>query len=157
MVIVLRVRKKGSFGKRGLFGGIHFLDLESSGSRKSKGPPDSGKARRIRPSSIESGKFRGFRGSRDSSSEKTPFVVTPFSGPEVLLRSRCNDQNVPKEQRRRHLEKPLSRTVLLGGSASCSFPLQVCSRTLETPGRNSSSWWGVLPSIFTQLDDRFSK
>ena len=35
--------------------------------------------------SRDSREFRDFRDSRDSSREKTPFVMTPFSGPE----SRC--------------------------------------------------------------------
>ena len=71
---VSRVRKKGSFGK-----GFFFQkDLEIL-----EKPPDSGKQRRIRLFSRDSGKFRCFRDSRDFSSEKTPFVMTPSSGPEL--------------------------------------------------------------------------
>ena len=43
-------------------------------------PPDCGKQRRIRSISRDS---RDFRDSRDSS-RKTPFVMTPFSGPEFF-------------------------------------------------------------------------
>ena len=48
-------------------------------SRDLREPPDCGKQRRIRPFSRDS---REFRDSRDSSSEKTHFVMTPFSGPD---------------------------------------------------------------------------
>ena len=36
----------------------------------------------------DSREFRGFRDSRDSSTEKAPFVMAPFSGPD-LLRTFC--------------------------------------------------------------------
>ena len=51
-------------------------------SRDYREPPDSGKQRRIRAFSRDSREPRDFRDSRDSSSEKTPFVMTPFSGPD---------------------------------------------------------------------------
>ena len=37
------------------------------------------KTKEIRPFSTDSREFRDFRDSRDFSSEKTPFVMTPFS------------------------------------------------------------------------------
>ena len=49
-------------------------------SRDSREPLDCGKQRRIRPFSRDAGELRDHRDSRDSSSEKTPFVMTPFSG-----------------------------------------------------------------------------
>ena len=75
-----RVRKKGSW-KRGLFRKVHFLEILEN-SRDSGEPPDCGKQRRIRPFARESSQFRDFRESKDSSSEKTPFAMTLFSGPE---------------------------------------------------------------------------
>ena len=45
-------------------------------------PAGCGKQRRFRPFSRDSREFRDFRDSRDFSSEKTPFVMTPFSIPE---------------------------------------------------------------------------
>ena len=69
-----RVRKKGSFGK-GVFS-------ESPLSRDSREPPDCGKQ--------SSDHFLEIleRDSRDSSSEKTPFVMTPFSGPEQMAQKK---------------------------------------------------------------------
>ena len=73
-------------GKRGLLEKGSFQkspfsrdSREFRDSRVSRDLPDCGKERRIRPFSRDS---REFRDSRDSSSEKTPFVMTPFSGPE---------------------------------------------------------------------------
>ena len=57
-------------------------------SGDSREPPDSGKQRRIRPFSRGYWEVRDFRDSGDSSSEKTPFVMTPFSGPERRLDDR---------------------------------------------------------------------
>ena len=63
-------------------------------SRVSREPPDCGKERKFRAFSRDSDcgkerKFRAFsrdsresRDFRDFSSEKTPFVMTPFSGPD---------------------------------------------------------------------------
>ena len=82
------------FGKRGLLEKGPFQkspfsrdSREFRDSRDSREPPDREKQRRIRPSSRDSREFRDFRDSRDSSGEKTPFVMTPFSGPEgwILL------------------------------------------------------------------------
>ena len=74
---------KIGFRKRGLLEKKSFQNCPSSkgsrDSRDSRAAPDCGKQRRIRPFLGDS---RAFRDSRDSSSEKTPFVVTPFSGPE---------------------------------------------------------------------------
>ena len=74
------------FGKRGLLEKGSFQkspfsrdSREFRDSRDFREPPDCGKQRTSRPSSRDS---REFRDSRDSSSEKTPFVMTPFSGPE---------------------------------------------------------------------------
>ena len=69
------------FGKRGLLEKGSFQKRPLSREfRDSREPPDCGKQRRIRPFSREP---RDFRDSRDSSSEKTPFVTTPFLVPEV--------------------------------------------------------------------------
>ena len=51
--------------------------------RDSREPRDCGKSRRIRPLSRDSRESRDFWDPRGSSSEKTPFVVTPFSVPET--------------------------------------------------------------------------
>ena len=82
---------KLGFGKRGLLEKGSFQkspfsrdSRESRDSRDFREPPDCGKQRTSRPSSRDSREFREFRVSRDSSSEKTPFVMTPFSGPEKL-------------------------------------------------------------------------
>ena len=69
--------EKGVFWKRGLFRKVHFLEiLEILENRQT------GNQRRISPFSRDSREFRDFRDSRDSSGEKTPFVMTPFSGPD---------------------------------------------------------------------------
>ena len=79
-----RICRHGQAKKRGLFRKVHFLEvlenleileiLENSQTLENKG--ESG------PFSRDSREFRDFRDSRDFSSEKTPFVMTPFSGPE---------------------------------------------------------------------------
>ena len=62
-----------SFGK-GAFSEKSILEnLESSRELQ-----ECGKQWRIRPLSRDSGEFRDFRDTRDSSSEKTPFVMTPL-------------------------------------------------------------------------------
>ena len=78
------------FGKRGLLEKGSFQkspfsrdSREFRDSRVFREPPICGNQRRIRPSSRDSREFRDFRDPRESSSEKTPFVMTPFSGPEV--------------------------------------------------------------------------
>ena len=87
------------FGKRGLLEkGSFQKSLFSRDSREfrdarvSREPPDSGKRRRIRPFSRES---RDFRESRDSASEKTPFAMTPFSGPEPPRGGPCMLPQMP--------------------------------------------------------------
>ena len=82
------------FGKRGLLEKGSFQkrpfsrdSREFRDSRVSRQLPDCGKQGRIRPFSRDSRESRDFRDSRDSSSEKTPFVMTPFSGPEGKLHS----------------------------------------------------------------------
>ena len=52
-------------------------------SRDFREPPNCGKQRRIRPFSGDSRESRDFRDSRDSSSEKTPFVMTLFPAPSI--------------------------------------------------------------------------
>ena len=73
------------FGKRGLLEKGSFqkspFSRDSREFRDSREPPDCGKQEKIRPFSRDSREFRDFRDSRDSCSEKTPFVMTPFSGP----------------------------------------------------------------------------
>ena len=83
---VHRVRKKGSFGKR-VFSKSSFSrdSREFRDSRVSREFSDCGKERRFRPfsrDSRDSRDSREFRDSIDFSSEKTPLVMTPFSGPE---------------------------------------------------------------------------
>ena len=79
--------EKGVFWKRGLFRKVYFLEilenleileiLENPQTVEKKGESD----REFR----DSRDFGDFRDSRDSSSEKTLFVMTPFSGPETGL------------------------------------------------------------------------
>ena len=92
-----RVRKKGSFGK-GVFSEKSFSrdSREFLDSRVSREPPYSGRQSIIRPFSRDSRDFRDFRDSRDSSSGKTPFVMTPFSGPDCCVPDSC-----PREAGRR--------------------------------------------------------
>ena len=81
------------FGKRGLLEKGSFQksrfsrdsrdSREFRDSRDSREAPDCGKQRRIQPFSRDSREVRDCRDSRDSSNEKTPFVMTPFSGPET--------------------------------------------------------------------------
>ena len=54
-------------------------------SRDSRHFRDSRASRRIRPLCRDSRECREFRDSRDSSSEKTPFVVIPFPGPDIRI------------------------------------------------------------------------
>ena len=86
------------FGKRGLLEKGSFQKSpfsrdfrEFRDSRDFREPPDCGKQRRIRPFPRE---FREFRDSRDSSSEKTPFVMTPFSVPDFVISRRHSFPNV---------------------------------------------------------------
>ena len=74
----------------------HFLE----NSRDSRELPGYGKQRRTRPFSRDSREFKRdtqeiVLDSRDSSSERTPFVMTPFAGPEpsvaIFLRLRFSD------------------------------------------------------------------
>ena len=74
-----RFWKKGSFWKRGLFKNVHCLEyLENLEIFEVLEIPRAWKTRRKCAASRE---FRDFRDSRGSSSEKTPFIMTPFSGP----------------------------------------------------------------------------
>ena len=75
------------FGKRGLwekgiFQGVsdHFLEILENleDSRVPREPPECGN---LRPFTRDSRECRDFGDSRDFFSEKTPFVMTPFSGP----------------------------------------------------------------------------
>ena len=61
------------FGKRGLLEKGVFSE-KSIFSRDSRVSPDSGKQRRIRPFSRDSGEFRDFRVSRDATSEERPLL-----------------------------------------------------------------------------------
>ena len=81
--VTFRVRKRGPLEK----GSFHKnpFSREFRDSRDFREPPICGKQRRIRPSSRDPREFRGFRDSRDSSSEKTPFVMT---GDDPFLQSR---------------------------------------------------------------------
>ena len=73
--------EKGSFGK-GVFSEKSEFSREFRDSRESREPTGCGKQKRIRPLSRDSRESRDFRDSRDCSSEKTPFIMTPFSGPD---------------------------------------------------------------------------
>ena len=53
------------------------------------------------PFSRDSREFRDFRESRDSSSEKTPFVMTPSSGPECMYLCICT--YAPQSRQRGHI------------------------------------------------------
>ena len=76
------------FGKRGLLekGSSQKspFSRESREFRDSREPPDCGKQGRIRPFFRDSRDFRDSTDSRDCCSEKTPFVMTPFSGPDRI-------------------------------------------------------------------------
>ena len=72
--------EKGVIWRRGLFRKVHFLEVLEILEN-----PDCGKQMGIRPFCRDSRESSEFRDSRDSSGEKTPFVVTPFSGPEVSI------------------------------------------------------------------------
>ena len=68
--------EKGVFWKRGLSEKSSSRDSgEFRDSRDSREPSDSGKQRRTRPFSRDSRDFRKFR---DSSTDKTPFLMTRF-------------------------------------------------------------------------------
>ena len=76
--------EKGVFWKRGLFRKVHCLEtLEYLGSleilENAKTVENKGESDHLLEILEE---FRHLRDSRDSSSEKTPFVTTPFSSPE---------------------------------------------------------------------------
>ena len=75
-------------------------------SRDSREPPDCGKRRRVRPSSRDSREFRDFRDSRASSREKTPFVMAPFSGPDVW-------DGKPLQKDEEHLKTPVFSSILV--------------------------------------------
>ena len=63
--------------EKSLFGKVRCLEILEK--------PQTGKQRRIRPSSRDPREFKDFRDSRDprdSSSDKTPFIVTPFPVPD---------------------------------------------------------------------------
>ena len=78
------------FGKRGLLEKGSFqkspFSRDSGEFRDSRDSPDCGKQRRFRPFSRDSREFRDSRDSRDSSGEKTPFVMTPFSVPDLSFK-----------------------------------------------------------------------
>ena len=76
IVLPLKLLQKGSFQKSS-------FSREFGDSRDSREAPDRGKQRRIRPFSRESREVRDFGDSGDSSGEKTPSVMTPFSGPDL--------------------------------------------------------------------------
>ena len=86
------------FGKRGLLEKGSFQkspfsrdSRELRDSRASREPPNCGKERRFRPFSRDPRESRDFRDSRDFSIEKTPFVMTPFSGPETKATERAQN------------------------------------------------------------------
>ena len=78
--------EKGVFWKRSLFRKVHFLEiLENLEILEILGNPQTGENRGESDHFLEIlENSRDFRDSRDSSSEKTPFVMTPFSGPKIL-------------------------------------------------------------------------
>ena len=88
-----RVRKQGFLWKRGLSRKVHFLENLEILEFLEK-PPNSEKHRRFRPFSSDSREFKDFSDSRDFSSEKTPFVATPTSVPEMT----CDQQTRTYEQ-----------------------------------------------------------
>ena len=80
-----KVRKTTLFAKRGLFRKVHFQEILENLEILEilENPQTVENGRRIRSFSRDFRESRDFRDSRASSSEKTPFVMTPFSGPEV--------------------------------------------------------------------------
>ena len=84
-------------------GSFHFQEILENFReiRDSRGPPDCGKQRRIRPFSRDSREFRDLRESRGSSSEKTAFVMTPFPGPEKSALNLLRGLSKVDELRRR--------------------------------------------------------
>ena len=84
-----RIRKRGLLEKGSLQKSPFSSD--SREFRDSREHPECGKQRRIRSFSRDS---RELRDSRDSSSEKTPFVMTLFSGP-VIDRKREPESSRP--------------------------------------------------------------
>ena len=90
------------FGKRGLLekgsfqkGPFSRVSRELR-ERDSAEPPDWGRQRRIRPFSRD---CREFRDSRDFPSEKTPFIMTPSSGPEFVRAARLQNEIAPEKIR----------------------------------------------------------
>ena len=76
--------EKGVIWKRGLFRKVHFLEILENLEILEilENPQTVENKERIRHHFLEILENLDFRDSRDSSSEKTPFVMTPFSGPE---------------------------------------------------------------------------
>ena len=76
---------KGGLLEKGSFQKSQFSrdSREFRDSRDFKEPPDPGKQRRIQPFSRDARESRDFRASRGSSTEKTPFGMAPFSGPDM--------------------------------------------------------------------------
>ena len=74
---IIRVRKKGSFGKGSVQKSRCLEILENLEVLEFLENPHT--VERIRPFSRDSREVRDFKDSRDSSCEKTPFVMTPFS------------------------------------------------------------------------------
>ena len=81
------VSETGIFWKRGLFRKVHFLEnMENLEILEIlENPQTVEKQRRIRPFSRDSREFRGCGDSKDSCSEKTPFVMTPCPIPDCGL------------------------------------------------------------------------
>ena len=115
--------EKGVFWKRGLFRKAHFLEnLENLENLEIleileilENSPDCGKQRRIRPFSRDCREFRDFRDSRDFSGEKTPFVMTPFSGPENIIPAWESRFQCRLELRVRLRRNSRARTAAAGG------------------------------------------
>ena len=86
--LILGIRKRGLLEK-GSFQKSPFSrdSREFRDSGDSREPPDCGKEWRIRGFFRDSREFRDFRDSGDSSSKKTPFVMTPFPGPEMRIQT----------------------------------------------------------------------
>ena len=102
--------------------------LENWRFQRFRGPPDCGKYRRVRPFSRDSREVGDLRDSRDSSREKTPFVMTSYSVPDNLWR---NPQNPPLSPFLRALETQILWTdKFVEASNLPNFP---CNRKTYTP------------------------
>ena len=143
------IQGKLGFGKRGLLEKGSFQkspcsrdSREFRDSRDFREPPECGKERRIQPFSRDSREFRDFRDSRDFSSEKTPFVMTPFpKGPFRTKNSTALESVLFRHRRSFSVSVPFSCLFFLEKQALLSPLRSVLLRPyrIYSPYRNSLS------------------